>query len=80
MSRAKAKRAAKVAQADQLSERIETERRKLQRAAAVLLALDMLQSYAQTQLTFALGSGNRLKPGAMTAMLDHVGRLRTLLR
>lgn len=40
MSRAKAKRAARAAQADQqLHERIEAERRKLQRAAAVLLAL-----------------------------------------
>jgi hypothetical protein len=39
VSRAKAKRAAKGAQADQLRECIETERRKLQRAAAVLLAL-----------------------------------------
>ena len=39
MSRAKSKRAAKVAQADQLHDRIEAERRKLQRAAAVLLAL-----------------------------------------
>jgi hypothetical protein len=46
----------------------------------LLLALDMLQSYAQTQLTFALGSGNRLKAGAMQLMLDHVGRLRALLR
>lgn len=46
----------------------------------LLLALDMLQSYAQTQLTFALGSGNRLKAGAMTAMLEHITRLRTLLR
>jgi hypothetical protein len=39
VSRTKARRAAKAVQADQLSERIETERRKLQRAAAVLLAL-----------------------------------------
>lgn len=39
MSRTKAKRAAKVVQADQLHERIEAERRKLQRASAVLLAL-----------------------------------------
>lgn len=39
MSRTKAKRAAKAAQADQLSERIEAERRRLQRAAAVLVAL-----------------------------------------
>lgn len=39
MSRAKAKRAANAAQSDQLHERIEAERRKLQRAAAVLLAL-----------------------------------------
>lgn len=39
MSRAKGKRAIKVAQADQLRERIEAERRKLQRASAVLLAL-----------------------------------------
>lgn len=39
MSRAKAKRPAKVAQSDQLHDRIEAERRKLQRAAAVLLAL-----------------------------------------
>lgn len=39
MSHAKAKRAAKAAQVDQLSERIEQERRKLQRAAAVLTAL-----------------------------------------
>lgn len=39
MSRARAKRAARVAQADQLRERIESERRKLQRASAVLLAL-----------------------------------------
>ena len=37
--RAKAKRAANAAQADQLHERIEAERRKLQRAAAVLTAL-----------------------------------------
>lgn len=46
----------------------------------LLLALDVLQSYAQTQRKFALGSGNQLKAGAMQAMLDHVGRLRTLLR
>lgn len=39
MSRAKAKRAAKVAQADRLHDRIEAERRKLQRASAVLTAL-----------------------------------------
>lgn len=39
MSRAKAKRAAKVAQAFLLRERVEAERRKLQRASAVLLAL-----------------------------------------
>lgn len=39
MSRAKAKPAAGVAQADQLHVRIEAERRKLQRASAVLLAL-----------------------------------------
>lgn len=39
MSRASAKRGAKVAQDFVLHERIETERRKLQRASAVLLAL-----------------------------------------
>lgn len=39
MSRRKAKRTAKVALAPVLSERIEAERRKLQRASAVLLAL-----------------------------------------
>lgn len=39
MSRAKAKRPAKAAQVNHLHERIEAERRKLQRAAAVLLAL-----------------------------------------
>lgn len=39
MSRTKAKRAAKAAQADQLHERIEAERRKLQHAAALLFAL-----------------------------------------
>ena len=39
MSRAKARRTAKGAQADQLHERIEQERHKLRRAAAVLLAL-----------------------------------------
>lgn len=39
MSRAKAKRTAKVARAFLVRERLEAERRKLQRASAVLLAL-----------------------------------------
>ena len=41
----------------------------------LLLALDMLRGYAQTQRTVALSAGNRLKAGAMRAMLDHAGRL-----
>lgn len=46
----------------------------------LLLALDMLSSYAQTQRMIATQNDNKLKTAAMTAMLDHIGRLRTLLR
>lgn len=46
----------------------------------LLLALDMLSSYAQTQRTIALNADNKLKTAAMQAMLDHIGRLRALLR
>lgn len=46
----------------------------------LLLALDMLASYATTQRTIAITAENRLKTAAMQAMLDHIGRLRVLLR
>lgn len=46
----------------------------------LLLALDMLASYATTQRTVAASAGNKLKTAAMQAVLDHIGRLRTLLR
>lgn len=46
----------------------------------VLLALDMLQSYTTTQRAVAVIDNNNLKVAAMHAMLDHIERLRTLLR
>lgn len=46
----------------------------------LLLALDMLTSYASTQRTIASQNGNQLKLAAMQAMLDHAARLRVLLR
>jgi hypothetical protein len=46
----------------------------------LLLALDMLSSYATTHRTVAVITNNKLKAAAMQAMLDHIGRLRTLLR
>lgn len=46
----------------------------------LLLALDMLASYAQTQRTVAVGADNKFKTAAMQAMIDHIGRLRTMLR
>lgn len=46
----------------------------------LLLALDLLASYATTQRTIALNADNKLKTAAMQAMLDHIGRLRSLLR
>jgi hypothetical protein len=46
----------------------------------LLLALDMLDSYAPTLRTIAVIDNNNLKAAAMQAMLDHIGRLRPLLR
>lgn len=46
----------------------------------LLLAQDMLHGYAQTQRTIAVSADKKLKAAAMQAMLDHIGRLRTLLR
>lgn len=46
----------------------------------LLLALDMLSSYATTQRTIARNTVNQFKTAAMQAMLDHIGRLRTMLR
>lgn len=46
----------------------------------LLLALDMLHSYATAQRTYACNADNKLKAGTMQAMLDHIDRLRALLR
>lgn len=46
----------------------------------LLLALDMLSSYASTQRTIAISVDNKLRTAAMQAMLDHIGRLRAVLR
>lgn len=46
----------------------------------LLLALDLLANYAGTERAKANRAGNVLKSSAMQAMLDHIGRLRTLLR
>lgn len=46
----------------------------------LLLALGLLANYAGTEQAKANLAGNVLKSSAMQAMLDHMGRLRALLR